>query len=203
MGNPAKMFSPSPIGIDSALRQGEILSNLVELQINLEDISNTNVDDVYNATPIVHPYAIVVSQDCDLEQHFNYKFHNRGNLRHDLPSVLFCQAEDIDKFRKSELYRNLFKSRTFEGNFKNNDAFRYHFIQEIPAEFDARNCGLSELGIDFKRYFSMPTAEVYRRIELSHTFRRSILQSPYRDHLSQRFYNFSSRVALPEEYESI
>ncbi|MDE2857267.1 MAG: hypothetical protein OXN94_05405 [Chloroflexota bacterium] len=202
MGKPEIMFLRSPVGFDEALRQGEILTNVVEVQIELESISGVNADNVYRANPIKHPFAIIVSQDCDLEQDFNYRFGDKGNQRNLLPSILFCQAESVKDFEKSRGYRSLFNSRTFKNNFSNNDAFRYHFIQEISAELDARNSGLPELGIDFKRYFSMPTAEIYHRIELTHTYRRSVLRSPYRDHLSQRFYNFSSRVALPEEYES-
>ena len=203
MGKSELMFLPSPKGKDCALRQGEILTNVVELRIKLENITEVNAGNGYSADPVIHPFAIIVSQDCDLEQHYNFKFHKNGNHRHDLPSILFCQAEDVDSFRKSELYRSLFKSNTFQGNFKNNDVFRYHFIQEIPAKYDARMCGLPELGIDFKRYFSMPADEVYDRIKLAHTQRRSVLKSPYRDHFSQRFYNFNNRIALPEEYESV
>ena len=203
MGNPEIMFSRSPGGIGSALRQGEILSNVVELQIDPETIISVDADRVYDVNPIKHPFAIVVSQDCDLEQDFNYRYGKRGSQRNELTSVLLCQAEDVDKFRKSEVYKILFKSRTFEGNFKKNNEFRFHFIQEIPADLSATDLRVPELGIDFKRYFSMPTDEIYHRIRLEHTQRSSVLESPYRDHFSRRFFDFNSRVALPEEYESV
>ena len=196
------MFSRSPEGIGEALRQGEILTDVVELQIEPRSIESVDADSIYDINPIKHPFAIIVSQDCDLEQGYNFTFHNRGNLRNELPTILFCQAQDVDKFRKSEMYQNLFKEGPFRRDFRNNDAFRYHFIQAIPTELDTRNCGLPELGIDFKRYFSIPIVEVFRRIELGHTCRRTVLESPYRDHFSRRFFNFNSRVALPEEYES-
>ena len=202
MGQPEIMFCRSPDGVGHALRQGEILSNVVHLQIDPEQIKSVDADSVYDFDPVKHPFAIVVSQDCDLEQDFNYRFGNVGNQRNELPTVLLCQAEEVDEFVKSEMYRSLFTSRTFTGNFKNNNEFRYHFIQEIPAQFCAMDRRLPELGIDFKRYFSMPTAELYHRIKLYHTRRMSVLESPYRDHFSQRFHNFNSRVALPEEYES-
>ena len=202
MGKPEIMFSRSPADIGSALRQGEILSDVVELKVAPETICNVDADSDFDFEPVSHPFAIVVSQDCDLEQGYNFTIHDKGNLRHELPSILFCQAQDVDKFRVSEDFRALFKSNTFKNDFKNNDVFRYHFIQEIPIEFDARNEGLPELGLDFKRYFSIGVAEVYRRIELGHTHRRTVLKSPYRDHFSRRFFNFNSRIALPEEYES-
>ena len=184
------------------MRQGEILRNVVELQVRLESIGSEHFDSVYEANPIEHLFAIIVSQDCDLEQDFNYRYGSRGNVRNELPSLLLCQAEDVEEFVKSEMYRSLFNSKTFTGNFKNNNEFRYHFIQEIPTNLNAVESRVPELGIDFKRYFSVPTAEVYHRIKLDETQRCSVLESPYRDHFSQRFYNFNSRVALPEEYES-
>ncbi len=202
MGTSEIMFRRSCSGVDKALRQGEILTNVVELQVRLESIGSVDSDRVYSANPIEHPFAIIVSQDCDLEQDYNFRYSNKGNQRNELPSVLLCQAEDIEEFMKSDVYRSLFTSRTFTGNFKNNNEFRYHFIQEVPAELCAIDQRVPELGIDFKRYFSMPTAEVYHRIRLDHTRRMSVLESPYRDHFSQRFHNFNSRVALPEEYES-
>ena len=196
------MFRRSFSGVGQALRQGEILRNVVELQVRLESIGSEHFDSVYEANPIEHLFAIIVSQDCDLEQDFNYRYGSRGNVRNELPSVLLCQAEDVEEFVKSEMYRSLFNSKTFTGNFKNNNEFRYHFIQEIPTNLNAVESRVPELGIDFKRYFSVPTAEVYHRIKLDETQRCSVLESPYRDHFSQRFYNFNSRVALPEEYES-
>lgn len=196
------MFRRSVSGVGTALRQGEILTNVIELQVRLESIGGVNSDSVYEANPIEHLFAIIVSQDCDLEQDFNYRYGSKGNVRNELPSVLLCQAEEVDEFVKSAMYRGLFNSRTFTGNFKNNNEFRYHFIQEIPTNLSAVDRRVPELGIDFKRYFSMPTAEIYHRIKFDETQRCSVLESPYRDHFSQRFFNFNSRVALPEEYES-
>lgn len=202
MGNPEIMFSRSPGGVEKALRQGEILTNVVELQIEPESIQSVDADSLYDVNPVKHPFAIIVSQDCDLEQGYNFTVHGKGNLRHELTNILFCQALDVDKFRKSDMYRSLFNEGPFRRDFRNNDVFRYHFIQEDPAALDSHDGGLPELGIDFKRYFSMPIVEVFRRIELGHTCRRTVLESPYRDHFSQRFYSFNNRIALPEEYAS-
>ena len=202
MGKPEIMFSRSPDGLTKALRQGEILRNVVELRIDSESIRSVDDDSQYDIDPVKHPFAIVVSQDCDLEQDFNYRFFAKGNPRNELPSVLLCQAENVDEFTESDEYRTLFTSSTFKGNFVNNDVFRYHFIQGIAATLSADNDSLPELGIDFKKYFSIPTVEVYRRIELAHTIRTTLLQTPYREHFCNRFFNFNNRIALPEEYES-
>ena len=44
--------------------------------------------------------------------------------------------------------------------------------------------------------------EVYRRIELKMAIRRSIMESPYLEHLSSRFAYYLSRIALPSEHSS-
>jgi hypothetical protein len=80
---------------------------------------------------------------------------------------------------------------------------RYHFFQRIPTEEDSLGEGLPELAIDFKRYFTIPTDELYWQINAGDAQRRTCLESPYMEHLSQRFTSFLSRVALPQDYESM
>lgn len=203
MGKPEKMFAASAKDIAISLRQGEILSDLVQIRVNLESIETAQNNTNYSLTPLVHPYAIIVSQDCDLEQDFNFRFHKLGKERHRLPSVLFCEVIDAEELVQGPRNDSIFKgSGTTRNNFKNNSDFRFHFVQEIPAELDALEQGLPELGIEFKRYFSLPTGEVYRRIELSHAQRRCRLKSPYLEHFCNRFHHFNNRIALPEQYES-
>ena len=202
MGNPETMYSASPSGLEGALRQGEILSHVVELQFVLDDSIGTTGRLELDADAIKHPFAIIVSQDCDLEQDFNFRFNDVGNVRHELPSILFCQVMEAKQFIKGP-HNHLFNSSTFKGNFEKNIDFRFHFLQEVPAEFDLFRDGVPELAMEFKRCFSMPTAEIYHRIEMSHTQRRCRLQSPYVEHFCDRFYNFNKRIALPEEYQSI
>ena len=202
MGNPEKMFCLSSTGVSSALRQGEVLSNVVELQIVLDSITGMADRSTYEADAIEHPFVIIVSQDCDLDQDFNFRFRNIGSQRHELPGVLFCQAMQAKEFVRNPRHSSIFKSRTNLGHFKNNSDFRFHFMQEIPAKLDALKQGLPELAIEFKRYFSLPTGEVYHRIKLDHTQRRCGLKSPYLEHFCDRFHYFNNRIALPEQYES-
>ena len=202
MGKPEKMFVASKAGIAISLRQGEILTNLVQIQVNLESIETAQNNTNYSVTPFVHPYAIIVSQDCDLEQDFNFRFHKRGKERHRLPSVLFCEVIEAKELVQGERNQNIFQSRTVRKNFQDNNDYRFHFIQAIPEEFDTLGRGLPELAMEFKRYFSLPTGEVYHRIKLDHTQRRCGLKSPYLEHFCDRFHYFNNRIALPEQYES-
>jgi hypothetical protein len=78
---------------------------------------------------------------------------------------------------------------------------RYQFLQKVLPQEDADGEGIPELGIDFKRYFTVPTDEVYYRLE-SGARRRCQMRSPYLEHLSTRFGYYQFRVALPAEHQS-
>jgi hypothetical protein len=43
---------------------------------------------------------------------------------------------------------------------------RYHFLESVPIKSDVLGKGLPELTLDFKRYFTIPTEEVYYRLEI-------------------------------------
>jgi hypothetical protein len=82
----------------------------------------------------------------------------------------------------------------------NNDP-RYHFLQKPRPEDDADSTGLEEFVIDFKRYFTVPSKEVY--LQLSRQVkRRCVLDSPYLEQLTHRFHSYQSRVALDTDHIS-
>ena len=141
---------------------------------------------------VEYPYAIVLSQACDLTQDFS----SRQNGKSQLPDVLFCQLPTADALKAgcggSDIWKRV----------KQNKDERYHFLEKVPIDSDAAGEGLPEMGIDFKRYFTLPTEEVYRWIELGQTKRRAVLCSPYLEHLSSRFAYFMSRVGLPRDHVS-
>jgi len=144
-----------------------------------------------------HPLAVILTQDCDLEQDFKAR---QGHVAADkqIPSLLFCEvatAEDLYGFVKQT-------NKKLWDRIRINKDERYHFLQKVEPGDDALGQGLPEMGIDFKRYFTIPTDELYRRVELSEAQRRCILQSPYLEHLSSRFAYYLSRVALPLDHVS-
>jgi hypothetical protein len=58
------------------------------------------------------------------------------------------------------------------------------------------------MGIDFKRYFTIPTREVCSQVERGSAKNRAHLLSPYMEHLCSRFSGFQARLALPREHGS-
>ena len=195
VATPAEVYCVSPI--NGRLRQGEIISGLIQIKTVLKSPS-----DVHTAAPIIdrktHLFAIVTSQDCDLEQDFNSNSAGRTTHGFFLPNILFCPIDEADKVRAGP--PNL-PSDIWKRVVSNSDQ-RYQFLQKIDAVHDSDGQGLPALAADFKRYFTMPTDEAYFRIH-AEAKRRCVLLSPYLEHFMSRFFNFQMRVALPAEHEKL
>lgn len=175
--------------IGTCLCQGEILSDLIRFPLDIKTIN----DPEPGIVRIDHPFALVLTQACDLTQDFDARLHQKP---HQLPDVLFCQLPIASALKTPELNSKIWD------RIKRNKDERYHFLEMIPSECDACGNGIPELGVDFKRYFTIPTEEVYLRIELGQTRRRSVLCTPFLEHVSSRFAYFLSRVGLPREHIS-
>ena len=160
-------------------------------------LDSVDSEDV-NIYRIVHPYAVVVSQDCDLE----WDWHAReagetGNAAKLMSSVLFCEIQPAIDIRQTPDINNA------AWNFiKTNRDIRYQFLQKVESEFDLLNTGLPEMVVDFKRYFTIPIDEAYTRLSISEMQRRCYFNPPYLQELATRFYYYQYRVALPEPHFS-
>lgn len=202
------MFQCAPSGIECALSQCEIISGLIVHQIDVETITVDTGDmseqqpKLVKAKPIEHPFAIVVSQDCDLTQDFNFRFNGIGKPRHAISNILFCEAMLAEDLVHGDEHGTVFEEGAIRQDYRNNNDFRFQFMQEIPKEFDALGCGIRELGFVFKRFFSIPSQEAYDQIKIGLATRRTVLKRPYVEHFCDRFYNYNNRIALPEQYES-
>lgn len=190
---PPRVYRAAPLGTGHVFRQGEILSTVVQTRLDLPTLNTP--DEGY--VRVRHPLAVILTQDCDLEQDFKAR---QGHVAADkqIPSLLFCEvatAEDLYGFIKQT-------NKKLWDRIRINKDERYHFLQKVEPGDDALEQGLPEMGIDFKRYFTIPTDELYRRVELSEAQRRCILQSPYLEHLSSRFAYYLGRVALPLDHVS-
>ena len=145
-----------------------------------------------------------MSQDCDLDWDFSARLTN-ASVGKILPNVLFCEVrsarDQVQITVDSEGAKNSKKSRAWSRMRINKDE-RYHFFELIDKCHDLQEKEIGELVIDFKRYFTVPTDELYARIMSGDTLRRCRLLSPYLEHLSSRFAYFQSRVALPEDHQS-
>ena len=189
MNGAVAIYSPSPL--EGRLRQGEILTNLIQVKVALASLRQGNDPSLER---IVHPFAIVASQDCELEQ--DYRLREKSE-KESLPNVLFCEVMEAERTRAGP---PPLVSRIWD-RVKTNQSERYHFLQRILPSEDRQGSGLPSLCIDFKRYFTIPTDEVYYHLPLE-IKRRCFLNPPWLEHFSDRLCHFLSRVALPVEHKS-
>lgn len=155
---------------------------------------------IYAPPPVVdytrHDYAVVVSQDCDLD--WDWKARMNGDKPDKLLSgILFCEAKPADRLVYERKY-----NRQERKIIRQNRDERYQFLQKVDSEFDLLENGVPELVVDFKRCFSLPAEEAYYRLESEELQRRCLFEHPYLQHLIARFWSFQGRVALPEQHFS-
>ena len=183
---------------NSSLRQGEILTGVVQYKPVINELLQDNQELSFDA--IVHPYAIVVTQDCDLDWDYRDRQATKSQSSKLLNSVLLCEITTAQEVRDIEDKKvmnskewNLVESHRHE---------RYYFFEKISSACDSEQIGLPELTADFKRIFGIDAEILYRQIEVGMVKRRSILVSPYLEHFSRRYHSFHERIALPSQYES-
>jgi hypothetical protein len=189
------MFAPSPAS--GAFRQGEILSDVVQVHISRDSV-NPEAEEV-GVEQKLHPQAIILTQDCDLD--WDFKAREQGEEDNKLqlklvPNILLCEMIPADTLRGQMRNAGVGGSDLWKRIVGNRDE-RYHFFPPWRAETDISSDGLPELVVDFKRVFTVPTDELYARLQYG-VRRRAVLQSPYLQHFSARFGYYCLRVALPE-----
>lgn len=146
---------------------------------------------------ITLPFAIVLTQDCDLEQDYNYrnptpemKIPSNDKF---LQSILICPAYLSEEFKQGNHLSELKLKMTVWGGeqwkyIKQNQNERYHFLKSA-TEFH-----ISELIIDFKHFYTIAHDELY---DAYRTKYRTSLKPLFREDVSHRFANFLSRIGLP------
>jgi hypothetical protein len=200
----AAIYEPSSGG---AFRQAEVLSGLKQIRRIISVETASIPVDLVN-----HPFAIIVSQDCDLD--LDFKARNglagpEGKLvgpGKKLANILLCEVATAEELFGAGRGSGDINS-TIWSHIKTNNDVRYHFFQGAEPTLDSAGIGLPELAVDFKRYFSIPTDDVYAQLDQPldpdvAVKRRLRLKNPYCEHFCTRFSFFLSRIALPDPHFS-
>lgn len=177
--------------LDQRIRQGDIFPNLPYY----ESYSEKNGE--FELTVYEFPFAVVLTQDCDLEQNksarekINPADQVQSNDKH-LISVIVAPLYNAEHlFAGNHLQDIGISSQRVTSNLKgpvtNNQNPRYHYL-----EFDD-SVVLPNSVVDFKHYFTVSLTLLERSIES----RSCGLNPLYRELLSQRFSNYLSRIGLP------
>lgn len=161
----------------------------------LRDIEISNFQGV---TTLSLPYAVVLSQDCDLKQDYDCRFKTEKTEKDDedkiLTSILVCPAFPAVSLREGihlegyKLKRQKINSDDYK-KIKSNQNKRYHYLAE---NMDLQ---VPELILDFKLYYAFPSEVLYKNHGKTYL---ATINNLLREDLSQRFAYYLSRIGLPE-----
>lgn len=175
------------------LRQGELLSGLLELRFDASMVSKASLSDpTPPAERVEHPWTIILSPDCDLEWDFNARQGEANTATKGLSHILMCDLEDLaalqidSRVQKSQRQTQLIKQNRDE---------RYHYLRSAHTE-DGQT--LPDFFVDFKRVFSVHADYLYAVVEQDLVRRHGFLKPPWIQDLSHRFTYFLGRVGLPD-----
>lgn len=171
--------------------QGDIFRDIEFIEHISEKSGNLEI------SKIVYPLVIVLTQDCELTQDYNYrKFLKQKESKNKmLLSAIVAPLYNAEHVfvgqHLSELnivVTPINKTRT-EGRYLiDNDRPRYHYL-EFPEEIP-----IVPSIIDFKHYFSV-NVEYLRKFKKSNFICK--VSELYREDISLRFANYLSRIGLP------
>jgi len=159
------------------------------------------------------PYAVVLSQECDLSLDHDLREklkrlegesnNSDRDQKHDklLLGVLVCPAYQAASFREgkhlNELHRVMesYGSRDFK-LIKGNCNPRYHYLAKwAPLQ-------VAELVVDFKHFFTIPVEQLWDEYGTEeHYIAR--LKPLYREDLSQRFSAYLTRIGIPTPHHQV
>lgn len=188
---------------ENRISQGDIYKNVY----CFENVSLSNNE--MKIKRVLFPYVIVLTQDCDMQQHDVYVGDKSGQLF----SVLVAPMYNIAKFIEGKHLKNLelsapnYISSAKRGKLLNcvnqyvtneailitkNQLARYHCLDFIP------NDDIPSGILDFKHYFSVGVD--YLKFDKKNDF-VGRLKPLYRELLTQRFSNYLCRIGLPNNIE--
>ena len=181
-------------GKNIRLYQGDILKELSFATMESRRVSSGK-SDIFQKVSL--PFAVVLSQDCDLEHDFKFRGKELSNQDKFLLSILVCPAFELETFANGGHLKGWEQNLNWKMNptpdverIKSNNSYkRYHFLSKSDEFL------IPELVIDFKHFFTLPRNFIYSEKKTKYL---ASLSELFREELSQRFTNYLSRIGLPE-----
>jgi hypothetical protein len=147
---------------------------------------------------VVFPLVVVLTQDCDLEQEYRFRWARGKELTQDkwLISVLVAPLYNVEHVYTGEHLSEIgmtmehINKKKSPGRFlQNNERPRYHFLS-FPDSLP-----VVDSVVDFKHYFSVNGRHLRTLRDSNFVARLAPLD---RENLSQRFSSYLARIALPD-----
>lgn len=176
-------------GLDRLI-QGDVLRDVTVYQV---ESTPDGHEDVH---ALVLQYAVVVTQDCDLEQDFERRTAGDGVDKY-LHSIILLPAfteGDVKEGKHLELLglKGPPVGKDQMARIRKLQETRYHFLH---PEQDYQ---IPPLVLDFKMSFTVSRDELYRALKKSYL---ATMEELFREQLSQRFANYLSRIGTPDSFE--
>jgi hypothetical protein len=133
-------------------------------------------------------YAVILSQDCDLERDYIERNKKESNDKY-LKTILICPAYPSSKFFEGAHITGWTMKIPSKKQVSNNNLSRYHFLKE---DMELK---IPESVIDFKHFVTAPRDILY---DLKDSSYLGTINELFRENLSQRFANYLSRIGVPE-----
>lgn len=174
--------------------QGDIYMDINLIQ-DVVQVETSEGEHEWSLNEVTYDYSVVLTQECDLDQDYNYRIINKGDHDKYIPMILMVPAYLAESLRYGNHLtgygQKMQHIHTDDwGKVKNNENKRYHYLK---IDIDKN---VPELVIDFKHFFTMSRDVIYNKVmNLSYKASLTIL---YREELSQRFCNFISRIGIPD-----
>lgn len=178
-------------GKQSRIQQGDIIKNVEFIEHIVEENGNIEI------SKIVFPLVIVLTQDCDLSQDYMYRYGTVKKNDQDkfLLSVLVAPIYNADHVytgthldQLNRKMQTISRNKTPGKTIQRNDNPRFHYL-----EFPDKTPIVPSI-IDFKHYFSVNVD--YLKVKKKNDFICKVSEL-YREHITQRFSHFLSRIGLP------
>lgn len=180
---------------ETQICQGDIFQN-----VKYTFISN-ETDDNVEVTEMIFPYAIVISQACDVISMEEMIIKGEGKSTKFMPSILMCPIYDSSSAKSgdhiSEAFSELDIKCIQDNVFSRDDKkvadkdwhYRFHpFCVQIGED----KC-FEDTIIDFKHYFTVPMSYLVnnKRNRIMH------LEDLFAEQITLKFATYLTRVAIP------
>jgi len=173
------------------LVQGDLLRDVDCIEYAVEKSGNIEV------SKIIFPLVIVLTQDCDLQQDYTFRWSKQAKQTQDkwLLSVLVAPLYNVEHVYSGEHLVELNmdmepinRAKSPGQNLRKNETPRYHYL-DFPETVP-----IPPSVIDFKHYFAVNVSHLKRLKAKNFVCQVSEL---YREDISQRFASFLARIGLP------
>jgi hypothetical protein len=187
--------------ISEPLSQGDIFENITYSFVNNNIDKHQKSEEIINFIEFQFPYAIILSQGCDVKFMSEIVASKKGKSSKYMPSILLCPIYKEQAVLKNnhlkyipeidiQLSEEPYYSKR-DADFSSSDMhYRYH---RLTIKVDKQLAG-TDLLIDFKHCFSLHAGYLLNNL----THRKFTLETIFAEQITLKFASYLSRIAIPD-----